>query len=98
MSSATSSNLVWRKYLLRFWNYLNQPLFDSRYLAILNPVQFWRTQNVQFLEHCLSIKPVDVFLFEYQQRLIQLEEEISYRENCWYLSEEWCDSRDLQLL
>lgn len=95
MSSATSNNLVWHKYLLLFWNYLNQPLFDSRYPAILNPVQFWQAQNVQFLEHCLSIEPVDVFLFEYQQRLIQWEEEISYLENCWYLSEEWCDSRDL---
>lgn len=95
MSSATSSNLVWHKYLLPFWNYLNQPLFDSRYPAILNPVQFWRTQNVQFLKHCLSIEPVNVFWFEYQQRLIQLESEISYLENCWYLSEKWCDSRDL---
>lgn len=36
------------------WDYLNQPLFDAQRPIILNPQQFWRFHQVQYLERCWS--------------------------------------------
>ena len=37
-----------------FWQFLNQPLFDSRAQVVLNPSRFCRLHQVSLLERCLS--------------------------------------------
>lgn len=42
--------------LLKFpiWHYLNQPLFETAYIPVLNPRRFWYIYQVEFLERCLD--------------------------------------------
>jgi hypothetical protein len=36
------------------WHFLNQPLFDAQYPAILNPRRFWHFYKIRHLEKCWS--------------------------------------------
>jgi hypothetical protein len=37
-----------------FWQFLNQPLFDSRTPLVLNPTQFWQRYQINHLERCFG--------------------------------------------
>jgi hypothetical protein len=36
------------------WQFLSQPVFDSKFQVVLNPRRFWRFHQVSLLERCLS--------------------------------------------
>ncbi|MBE9177320.1 hypothetical protein IQ268_01870 [Oculatella sp. LEGE 06141] len=36
------------------WQFLNQPVFDSKSPTILNPHRFWYLQRLHHLERCWS--------------------------------------------
>ncbi|MBW4474688.1 MAG: hypothetical protein KME45_30570 [Stenomitos rutilans HA7619-LM2] len=37
-----------------FWQFLNQPVFDSKFQVVLNPRRYWWFHQVSLLERCLS--------------------------------------------
>jgi hypothetical protein len=37
-----------------FWQFLNQPVFQSSYTPVLNPRRFWYLYQIELLERCLE--------------------------------------------
>ncbi len=36
------------------WQFLTQPVFDTRFKSVLNPRRFWYLHQIALLERCLA--------------------------------------------
>lgn len=80
--------------LLPLWKYLNQPLFDAKTPAVLNPIRFWflyRTHlymdRIQWLECCwyTDVWQAHIQFNESYGYPNLLDEQIQHLERCWLL-------------
>ncbi len=78
------------------WRYLQQPLFDVNFPAVLHPQQYWQRYSMEHLERCFDNNwpeycwNLDYYRFQkHYQSFIERhyfeENHLALLEHCWHL-------------